>query len=303
MKFITDEDFKNVGMERKYPPKPGHVISLIDDRVFRVFIKNKRNRKFLAKIINIVTSIDYDFLLENMVLVDTNIIEDNIYNHYNDQDVIIYIDNLTINIELSSNKYYNEIKNEVTAFKYAGNQYKVGTKYEEKTYIFYQICIENYNIFNNNLLITESKIVDVSSGNYESETDRFKKFHINLKNIDSLCYNEGEKYFKFFTLTNISELEKLCEGDEILMNSLDDLKNLSTDSIFISELEKKEIDEYCKIYEMKQIKNDALTEGKAIGINEEKNKIAKKLLEQKIDIDIISKSTGLSIEEIKELNK
>ena len=33
-----------------------------------------------------------------------------------------------------------------------------------KTYIFYQICIENYDLYHNDLLVTEVNLVDVSSG-------------------------------------------------------------------------------------------------------------------------------------------
>ena len=49
------------GFEFKYPPKEGNIIPLTDDRVFRIFMRRRNNRKFLAKIISITTDIDYDF--------------------------------------------------------------------------------------------------------------------------------------------------------------------------------------------------------------------------------------------------
>jgi len=45
-----------------------------------------------------------------------------------------------------------------------------------------------------------------------------------------------------------------------------------------------------------------LVEGKNIGINETKNEMAKKMLNEKISLDLISKITGLSKEEIKTIN-
>ena len=108
-----------------------------------------------------------------MRIIDSDIPLDNAYIHYNDQDIVVNIDKLTINVEMSNSKYMNKRKNEKTAFKFAGNQHKVGEKYEEYDYVFYQICIEDYNIFENDLLITKTKLVDISSGNYESETDEF----------------------------------------------------------------------------------------------------------------------------------
>ena len=46
-----------------------------------------------------------------------------------------------------------------------------------------------------------------------------------------------------------------------------------------------------------------LTEGKAIGLNEGKRKIAKNMLNKNMNVSIISELTGLSIEEIKEIEK
>ncbi len=48
-------------------------------------------------------------------------------------------------------------------------------------------------------------------------------------------------------------------------------------------------------------KKEGLAEGKAEGINEEKRRQAKALLEHNVDIDIIASVSGLSIQEIREL--
>ena len=288
-----------------FPPDEGFVLSLKDDKVFRIFMR--RNIKFLAKIISIVIDIPYDDLLNRMVLADNNTPEDKIFTHYNSQDIVVSIDNKKINIEMGSNRYKNKRKNEITANKYAGNLYIEGEKYENTLYYFYQICIEDYNIFKNNLLISKSTMVEISSGNYEIESDEFIKYHINLKNIDKSCYNENNKYFKFFTLTKISDLEDLSKGDEILMEALDDLKNLSTDSMLISELEEQKLNDYCNKTALIDAKKDGLTEGKQIGLTEGKQirniEIVKKSLEQGIDIETISTITGLTIEEINNLKE
>lgn len=197
------------GFKSKYPPKEGYVVPLTDDRMFRMFCRDKNNRCFVAKLISLVTLIDYDLLVDRMVIVDSNIPEDNVVLHYNEQDIVVSIDNTTINLEMSNNLRTNKRKNEKTAFKYAGNQYKVGSSYEDEVYIFYQICIENYDLFKNDYLINEVKMTNVTSGKYEVETDEFKKFHINLKLIDKSCYNNSEinKFFKFFILEKEEELE------------------------------------------------------------------------------------------------
>ena len=52
---------------------------------------------------------------------------------------------------------------------------------------------------------------------------------------------------------------------------------------------------------MNSIKNEGYENGKQDGKNEEKLEIAKNLLSENIDISVISKLTGLSIEEINNL--
>ena len=298
-KILTQKMRKILKEVYNLPPDEGEVIKLLDDKVFRIFMR--RNRKYLAKIIGFVLDIDYQDLIENMILIDNEVPIDNIITHYNSQDIVVSFKNTTINVEMSSNKYRNKRKNEITAHKYAGNQYIEGEKYEEEIYVFYQICLEDYYVFKNDLLINKVNMVNTSSGKYEIETDEFIKFHVNLKNIKKVCYNESNKYLKFLTTTSINELEEISKGDEILMDSLDDLKNLSRDSLLMSELEEQKLDEYCYKLALKDAKED----GEKIGLSKgEKNKqieIAKNLLKQSVSIEIISKATGLSMEEIENL--
>ena len=93
------------------------------------------------------------------------------------------------------------------------------------------------------------------------------------------------------------------------MDSLNELKNISRDSILMDDLERRELEEYCYKLAIMDAKNEGknegkqagINEGKRIGINERNIEITKKLLEQNIDIDTISTITGLSIDEINNL--
>ena len=156
--------------------------------------------------------------------------------------------------------------------------------------------MENYDLFENDFLINEVNMVNVTSGNYELETNEFKKFHINLKKLDSSCYNSYEevnRFFKFFILDKEKDLEELSKEDDILMEAYEHLKSLSHDSIPMSRLEEQELDEYCQRLAIMDAKNEGLDEGKI--------EIAKKMLEKNSDISFISECTGLTIEEINNL--
>ena len=73
--------------------------------------------------------------------------------------------------------------------------------------------------------------------------------------------------------------------------------DLSNDSEFISQLERQQIEEYARGVALEEIKEEAEEKGK----QNEKIEIAKNLLKENVDINIISTSTGLSNEEIKKL--
>ena len=282
---------------KKVVLEEGKVAPLSNDLVFKNVVKNVVNRDFLAKIINLVTGIDYDYLFRNMIVIDADIPDKSVFVHHNEQDVVVTIDNKYINVEMSNDKAKNKRKNEITSHKYASSMYVKGSDYSE-SYIFYQIAIENYNIFKNSDLVIEVGLTDLKNG--EIETDEFRKFHVNLKNIPDKCYNElseRERYFKLFLIDDIEELEKISMGDDIMKKVVETVKSLSSDPIFMSELEKQQLDEYCSAMAIV----DAKKEGKHEGKKEEKIEIARNMLAKNSDVQFISECTGLSIDEINNL--
>jgi len=96
---------------------------------------------------------------------------------------------------------------------------------------------------------------------------------------------------------DIANLKEIAGENDIMKKIVNDLIDLSNDSDIISAYEKEKIERYA--FEV------ALKEKEAKGIKEgiEKNKmeVARNLLKENIDINIISKTTGLSLEEIKNL--
>lgn len=288
----TKEELKRVGIKPILPLKPGEVVSGTNDKVFKNLANDVHTRRYFVKLISLVTGLDYDYLLANVKLSSNNTQEGSCFEHFNEQDVIVTLHDMKIDVEMSiDNIDYNIIKNQTTAFKLAGNVFKSGEGYN-RTYIFYQICIENYDLYHNDLLVTEVNLVDVSSGKYECVNKSYREFHVNLKNLSNECYNnlsERDKYFKLLTLSKKDDLEILSKGDEIMEDAANKIVSLSNDPGFISELEKQQIEEYAREVALNK------------KINEEKNKIAKKMLDKGSDIDFISECTGLSIDDIEKL--
>ena len=94
-----------------YKLKPGKYLNPVSDVVFKNLMKDSDNMDYLAKIISIVTKLDYDYVIDNIVLVDTDTLDNNVGEHHNTGDLVVNIDDTKINIEASlDNKKINKRK-------------------------------------------------------------------------------------------------------------------------------------------------------------------------------------------------
>ena len=254
------------------------VLKLTSDIVFKNILKDKNNKDFLVRIICLFTKLDKTYVSNHLIISDSDTLESNASEHHNTGDLVVDIENNRINIEMSiDNKEINKRKNEITSYKYAFNRFKVGSDYKTG-YKFIQICFENYNIFNNDLIVNEVRLVEISSSNYEIETDEYQKFHICLSNIPKEWYNKDEskltteeKTLLFFTTDDITKLTKISGGDDILENTFDSLKNISENSSIISEYENNQIFQYCYNQALTEKEEDGIKKGISLGIRKARN--------------------------------
>ena len=78
--------------------------------------------------------------------------------------------------------------------------------------------------------------------------------------------------------------------------------DLSNNPGFISELEKQQIHEYAMEYALGEAEEKSFNGGKKVAVKERNIEVARNLLNHNVSIDIISTSTGLSIEEINNID-
>ena len=128
-------------------------------------------------------------------------------------------------------------------------------------------------------------------------------YTINLANYRKVCYTKEEEAIRLrdkyrillcFTEGRASKIEEVCKDSDIIMEILRRQKEFSDDSTEW----KTYRDEFTKEEELQLDKELACKESFQDGAKHEAKQIAKNLLSQNIDIDIIMKSTGLSLEEI-----
>ena len=112
-------------------------------------------------------------------------------------------------------------------------------------------------------------------------------------NYKKTCYDEYNEIGRRLVLFNVSSFEEM---ESITTNSSDleiikELRNLSMDEVFLTEYEKEKMQE--------KLVNSAYKEG----MNDRNMEIAKSMLDAEEPLEKISKYTGLSIEEIKNLSE
>ena len=119
-----------------------------------------------------------------------------------------------------------------------------------------------------------------------------------------LWYNKNEKGIEENKILVMLGLEKedlkiLSKNDKVVSKFMDELNKLNESTLFRRYMTEEE--DQRKIYNsgMKAAERKGLEQG----ILQEKIEIAKNLLNKNIDINIISESTGLSIEEIEKLKQ
>ena len=149
-----------------------------------------------------------------------------------------------------------------------------------------QINIDGYDIERKGCLFYEYEMK--GKNGEEFYKDLIKIIHINITKIEEKLYNkeeltELEKVCSLFLIRDRGFLGKIVKGDEGLMELKGIIENITNDNDLYEEYSKSEL------YAMEERR-----EGK----EEEKIEIAKKLLNNNVDIDIISSSTGLKKEDI-----
>ena len=203
-------------------------------------------------------------------------------------DVLVKAKDKLINIEVNSG-YYNSLdyRNSVYIFEKYTEVFKAGDKYSNK------IDVIQIN-FTSGLPKDAPVIDECQYGNLKTGKVKVKNlisYEYNLDKIKEMCYNGNKKYNYIAALDfEQKDLEKYCKGDEYMERFEKEVNKLNTDIEFTEFLSAEEDNERLKntlIYEAEE-------KGKAEGILA----VARNMLKENTDINFISKTTGLSKEEI-----
>ena len=297
--------------------KDGKVISMPNltyDKNFKVFFKS--NEIMLKRFLKSVLHLDIDINDMKVTFLDKELLESKLDSKSNTLDYYININgSIDIDLEINRDTYENK---KYQLFQYRSrmisNSLKAGEKYQDfKNREFIQLNLNavdkssiGEDIVCSYSLITKSIHID-NVITYLRYLDYYRKIYYN-KFIDK---EESDYWLALLTAKTFKEFYEImkCFLNKDLVDSImKDVIRLSMDSFFTEQelinLEKQYIMDRERNLTKKGIEQGikkGIEQGIEQGQKSEKISIAKNLLKLNIDIENVSKATGLSIKELEEL--
>ena len=262
-----------------------------------------KNQRVIKKIIEQILNKKYN----EFIILNPNLIKDNIHNIGQKLDLLIKADDEYINVELNSkyNKYIKE-RNLLYVFKLCLDK-------SEKDKQTLKGCVRQINI---NFGRKSKGIEDIAVVNLTENKKLTTKIEIKNLNVDFYI----KKYYNNYKLTKeeelyamlgleLEELKKLSERNEMVKEFKESVEEANKDELvvkwFTPEQEREMRENYIKSEAeekgMKKGKKEGIIEGRKAGKLEGLLQTAKNMLEANMNIETVSKLTGLSVKKIKDM--
>ena len=228
-------------------------------------------------------------------------IKENIYAKGQRLDVLVKADDKLINIEVNSG-YYEALHRK--SFGYAGSKYGEEVKVGESYFDMNDVIQINFTwgLPNKHPVLGEYPPIDSNTG--IKFVDNFNIYEYNMDKIKELWYS-GNKEYEFLAIFDFDkeELKKVGSGDKYMTEFKKKVESLNNNARYKEFLSAEE-DMRKTNNTFKEIgRREDIEIGKSEGVEERNIEIARNLLKENVDMEIISKATGLALEEIKKLEK
>ena len=242
---------------------------------------------------------DYDILIKNMRLSKNELDKDREINRELRCDFVAEIDNTYLNLEMNNNASEDTMRrNRDYTFKL----YSSSDTLNNKRYNYKQVISINLNNFKFEGL-DESFYIETIGNKYYRATNDIIIFQIFIPNIINKCYNKEkldnlESFIMALIEKDVDIAKKYALGDEIVKDYIKEATTTSFDNGFGESYDHEYADR-------EQSYNDGydagIEKGMETGSRKSKIEIAKSLLKNNIDINIIINSTGITKEELNKL--
>ena len=303
------------------------VIPLIQDFILYEILTEPNLKEYVSYIVSKIMNMAYDYVLKEMTVISPRHRISNKRSKRMISDIVLRIGNNIINIE-GNKKYYKGLleRNHIYYSKLISNSLSINDSYKN-TLAVTQINFNNFAVNKSRLVINEYLVME--KRNLDIELELFKKFHMNLDRIKKKCYNNNkkltifERYLAIMIIEEKSMLKKIAKGNIVLERVVERIMEIN-----------ENYDEWVRVYDVVEENNrmwrtivankeEEAMEKEKKAVEKEKQKaekrfqrvenklhkaenntiqIVKNLLKQNLDINLISKVTGMSVNKIKSLN-
>ena len=292
----------------EYLEKEGKIMyPLIYDKVACSFFKKypKYLRKFLNKEVGKYFEIDFEDEGNKLFFSDTKIPVRNKYFHQNKLDFVLYVktENCILNIEFNTEEYsYVSARNYYYGLNLIVSTFRESDKYSDiKNRKVIQLNINGNKKDNKQPEIVEDVFnLNILPKKLRKQLGTYKIVNKNIAYYENLYYNdvkEVDYWLLIMNARNYSDLYKyLCNilDEEDVEEFMEGMIMINKKAIVLSQEE----EDYFLELGRKAAEEEKIEEAE----REKSIEIAKKLLEEKVEIDLICKTTGLEKEEIEKLS-
>jgi len=295
--------------------------SMSYNSMFKAVFSN--NKVILSKLVQAILEyykIDIDIKDKELIIRNNELPLDNYMDKQLICDYIIKINDTTdLNIEINRSKYIGLTERNLTySFKIFYEHFKSGDTYNEfNKYTFLQVNFNNFSNINGKA-INRYYMIDIDDITNKL-SNNFSIMNIDIEKCFDIVYNndnlEGisnlEKWSGIIACNYLEDISTILESGLLSMEEKDkflrDIKEKSRDKDILEGIKFEDSMEY----RFKLVEDDAfergveqgIERGKVEGIEENKATMIKSMLDNKLDYEIISKVSGKSIKEIKEIEK
>lgn len=265
-------------------------IKLSSDTTFKYLYKDESTRCWINNIIKQKFNLD----LNEYTLVDNELNTGNRLKDYR-LDLKLEKGNTVVIIEMNQDYYdFLDVKNYQYLYRVAGNRFDSGETYKLKP-----TKLVLFNHFKN------QKDKTSKTGNYmfmdpisKIVIEDIESYEIYLPNFKNLCYDNSEVdvSLSLFSAESYEQMRKLTNNPEDL-KIIKKLEDLAMNEKFIYDYDHEAVIRKTE----NSIRYEGYEEGKKDGTKENKIEIAKSMLADGMEIELISKYTNLTVDFINSL--
>lgn len=292
------------------------IIEATFDPVFKALLSDENCREYLADLIHMCTKIPKEEIIRNVIIKNSELMNNKSKEKRKTADLIVEVTRNIIILEMNREKYDGWMQKDISyQNKVSSEQFLRGEEYTDELKVI-EINFNNFHMFDERPII---KFQMIDKERLLIENENYERYHVNLALIRKKYYNKEklskeEKELLMLTINNISELNEIVGEDGTMKKASEKLKDLSEDTDMIGlydreVVERKVRNSMIRTAErkatergmkkgIKQGIQQGIKEGIEKGIQQNKKEMIINMLNENIDINIISKITGLNKEEI-----